>query len=192
MSEQAIVERIISDAEQEARRIIESAESAAAQTVAQASERAGRNRQGAEAEIKEKSDAIFDGKAAQARLEAAKILLGEKRGVIDEIYGQALKKLISLSDAETVRFAEKLLRAHAEDGDEIAFAESFKCVQDVARLSVVKEKKLKVSPKRVKKDGGFVLRGRVCDKDISYGAILAADREEHQAEIAAALFLKGN
>ena len=150
MSEQAIVERIISDAEQAARKIIEDAESAAAQTVAQASERAERNKQGTEAEIKEKAAAIFDGKAAQARLESAKILLGEKRGVIDSIYGQALQKLISLSDAETVRFAEKLLRAYAENGDEILFAENFKCVQDVAKLSVVKEKKLKVSPKKGK------------------------------------------
>ena len=189
MSEQSIVERIISDAEEAARKIIEDAESAAAQTVAQASERAERNKQGTEAEIKEKAAAIFDGKAATARLESAKILLGEKRGVIDSVYNQALQKLISLSDAETVRFADKLLHTHAEEGDEIVFAENFKCVQDVAKLSVVKEKKLKVSPKKVKIDGGFILRGKLCDKDISYGAILAADREENQAKIAAQLFI---
>ncbi|MDE7305790.1 MAG: hypothetical protein K2N33_00200, partial [Clostridia bacterium] len=169
--------------------IIEDAESAAALTVAQASERAERNKRGTEAEIKEKAAAIFDGKAAQARLESAKILLGEKRGVIDNIYGQALKKLVDLNDAETVRLAEKLLRVHAEDGDEILFAENFGCAQDVAKLSVVKEKKLKVSPKKAKIDGGFILRGKVCDKDISYGALLSADREDNQSKIASDLFL---
>ena len=188
MSGQSIVDRIISDAGDEARKIIENAESAAAQTVAFANERAERNRLGTEAEIKEKATAISDGKAAQARLECAKILLGEKRGVIDRVYAQALEKLISLSDGETVRFADRLLREYAENGDEILFAENFRCVQDVAKLSVVKEKKLKVSPKKVKIDGGFILRGKVSDKDISYGALLSADREERQAEIAAKLF----
>ncbi len=189
MSDTAIVERIISDAEREARDIIKEAEERAAETVASASERAQRNRQGTEAEIKEKVAAISDGEAASARLDCAKILLGEKRAVIDGVYARALDKLVKLGDAETLRLADKLLKEYADDGDEIVFAENFGCAHDVARLSVVKEKKLKVSPKRAKIDGGFILRGKVCDKDISYGAILAADREENQAQIASELFL---
>ncbi len=39
--------------------------------------------------------------------------------------------------------------------------------------------------------GGFILKGKSCDKDVSYGAMLAADREERVAEIAAQLFSKG-
>ena len=46
MNEQAIVERIISDAEEEARAIIKEAEARFAQTVAAANERAERNRRG--------------------------------------------------------------------------------------------------------------------------------------------------
>ena len=45
-----------------------------------------------------------------------------------------------------------------------------------------------LSPERAEIGGGFVLRGKTSDKDLSYGALLAADREEHQAEIAAELF----
>ena len=55
MNEQAIVERIISDAEEEARAIIKEAEARFAQTVAAANERAERNRRGTEAEVRAKA-----------------------------------------------------------------------------------------------------------------------------------------
>lgn len=35
-------------------------------------------------------------------------------------------------------------------------------------------------------DGGIFLKGKISDKDLSYGALLALDREEYQAKIAAA------
>ena len=188
MSEQAIVERIISDAEEEARAIIKDAEERAAKTIAEANARAERNKQGTEAEVSEKVKGIFDGKAATARLDCAKILLGEKRGVIDEVYSRALKQLVEAGKAETLFLAERLLKEYAEEGDEIAFADNFRFQKELAALPVVKEKKLKVSPKSVTIDGGFILSGKNSDKNLSYGALLASDREERQAEIAAKLF----
>ncbi len=188
MSEQAIVERIISDAEEEARTIIGQAEERAKATVAEANLRAERNRKGTEAEVKAKSESIFDGKAAAARLDGAKILLGEKRGVIDEVYARALNKLLELSEKETLYLSARLLSEHAEEGDELVFAENFRFEQAVSALPVVKEKKLKVSTKRAKLDGGFILRGKNSDKNLSYGAILSMDREEKQAEIASVIF----
>ena len=61
MSEQAIVERIISDAEQEARDIINDAEEKAAKTLAEASLRAQRNKQGAEAVVRDMVMGFFVG-----------------------------------------------------------------------------------------------------------------------------------
>lgn len=188
MSKQAIVERIISDAENAAKAIISAAENSAAETVAEAEERARRNMLGTEAEIAEKSKAIFDGKSATARLDSAKILLAEKRRAIDEIYAQALKKLLALEKAEAVKLALSLLEEYAEDGDEIVFAASFRYASSVAELDVVKAKKLKVSPKTENVNGGFILRGKISDKDLSYGALLQKDREERQAEIAVQIF----
>ena len=188
MNEQAIVERIISDAEEEARAIINEAEERSAETIAEANRRAERNKQGTEAEVKAKADGIFDGKAATARLDGAKILLGEKRGVIDKVYADALEKLVSLSEKETLFLCGRLLQEYAEEGDEIVFAENFKYAQAVSALPIVKEKKLKVSTKHVKLDGGFMLCGKISDKNLSYGALLLADREIYQAEIAAKVF----
>lgn len=191
MSEQAIVERIISDAEEEARAIIKEAEERAKATVAEANERAERNMQGTQAEVKAKAESISDGKAAAARLDGAKILLGEKRGVIDQVYARALEKLLNLSERETLFLCTRLLSEHAEEGDFLVFADNFRYAEAVSALPIVKEKKLKVSTKHVSLDGGFMLCGKHSDKNLSYGAILSMDREEKQAEIASVIFNSG-
>ena len=93
-----------------------------------------------------------------------------------------------MNKADAVFLANRLLSAYAEDGDEIVFAENYRFVQEVSALPVVREKGLKVSPKSAKIDGGFMLCGKNSDKNLSYGALLAADREEFQADIAVSLF----
>lgn len=188
MGGQAIVERILSDAQGEAQAIISDAEQKAAAIMAEAETRAERRRVGTQAEIKDRTERIMQGKAATARLDSAKILLAEKRRVIDVVYARALESLLKLGKDETLKLAENLLLDYAEDGDEIVFAANFPYAQDVASLSAVKEKHLKVSPKTADIDGGFILIGKQADKDISYGALLALDREERQAEIAMRIF----
>lgn len=188
MDARAIVDRIISDAEKEALDIIRAAEDKAAKTVAEAGERAARSRAGTEAEVKARAAAIADGRAATARLDGAKILLAEKRGVIDEVYARALKQLNSLKDTDAVYLAAGLLEANAEEGDEIVFAEGYAYFEDVSRLSVIRERNLKLSQKRAALDGGFILVGKNSDKNISYGAILAEDRENYEAQLGAELF----
>ena len=188
MSAEAIVERIISDAEKGAEEMLLEARGKAAEVIAEAQRHADRNKAGTEAELKAKIKGIEDGKAATARLDSAKILLAEKRRVIDTVYENALKKLIALDKRESLVIADRLLNLYAEEGDEIVFAANYPYAQDVAKLSVVAEKKLKIALKGADIDGGFVLRGKKADKDISYGALLSLDREEHQADIARKLF----
>ena len=191
MSKEAILERIISDAKTAAAATVAEAEGRAAEIIADAEARAERDRQGTSTIIAERSKAIADGKAATARLDAAKVMLAAKRGVIDEVYARALEKLKALPQKEAVRLAEGLLLSYAEDGDELVFATNFAYKAQVLKLAVVAEKNLKNSGKTADIDGGFILIGKNSDKDLSYGALLALDREERQAEIAAKLFSDG-
>lgn len=188
MSKEAIVERILSDAGAEAEEIIKAAEEKAAAFVAEASVRAEKGRRDSESEVKKKAESIFERKAATARLDCAKILLSEKRRVIDAIYKEALDKLVALSEEECLALTDKLLKEYAENGDEIFFAENYSYEAAAARLPVIAEKNLTVSPRRIDIDGGLRLRGVSSDKDLSYGALLAADRDEYQAEMAAEIF----
>ncbi len=191
MSKEAILERIISDAQAAADATVAEAEGRAAEIIAEAEARAARDRQGTSAIIAERSKAIADGKAAAARLDTAKVMLAAKRGVIAAVYARALEKLKALPQKDAVRLAEGLLLSYAEDGDELVFATNFAYKAQVLKLAVVAEKNLKNSGKTADIDGGFILIGKNSDKDLSYGALLALDREERQAEIAAKLFSDG-
>ncbi len=191
MSKEAILNRIISDAQSAAEAAVTDAENKAASIVAEAETRAERDKKGTRAIIAERSKAIFDGKSATARLDSAKVLLAEKRRVIDTVYAQALEKLKNLPQKDAVKLAEALLSGYAENGDEIVFAANFQYKAQVLKLAVVAEKNLKNSGKTADIDGGFVLVGKNSDKDLSYGALLALDREAYQSEIAAKLFVDG-
>lgn len=188
MSREAVIERILSDGEKEAQDIVAEAEEAAARTVGEAQERADRAREETQAELEVRAKRISDGKAASARLESAKILLAEKRRVLDVIYERALKELLSLKEREALSLVQNLLSEYAQEGDEVVFARSFPFAEKAAQLPVFAEKGLKAAKERAEIAGGLLLRGALCDKDLSFESLLAFDREEHQSEIAERIF----
>lgn len=188
MGKEEIVARILSDAEAEAEQIAAAASVRAEQIIAAANDRAEKERAETNEECAARAKRIFDGKAAEARLDSAKILLAEKRRVLDTVYERALKKLNSLNERESLKLLEKVLKANAEEGDEIVLAESFAYEKGAKELAVVKERKLTFSKSRAKISGGCILKGKLSDKDLSYTALLAADKDEYQADIAAKLF----
>lgn len=183
-----VVGRIISDAQSSADNAVAAAQKRAAEIIAEAEKQAERARVGTEAEVAAKCKALSDGMLAQSRLDGAKQLLGQKRRVIDGVYCAVREKLNKLPKAEALKLAAGLLERFAEEGDEIAFAPDFAYAKEVAALDEVKSKKLKVKPNDAKVDGGFVLRGNTADKDVSFGALIAADREEYQSDLALKIF----
>ena len=188
MSTQLLVERIISDAQLEAQTIIAEAENKAAKLLAEASLRAETLRKQTEKEAAEKRIAILEKRAADARLDGAKLLLAEKRKVIDALYDEALSRLLEFSKEDCLRLVDNLLRLHAEEGDVVCFADNFRYASDVKRLPVAKEKKLLFEETTLPLDGGLYLKGKISDKDLSFGALLAVDREENQAALAKSIF----
>ena len=188
MGKEAIIERILSDAEAERATLVSDAQARAEAIIADANARAEARRAEAEAEVSERARHILDGRAASARLDSAKILLAEKRRVLDDIYARALNTLLALDERESLKLYERLLIENAETGEEVVFARCFAYAENAAMLPVIKERNLKISAERADINGGFLLRGKNCDKDISFSALLALDREEHQSELAEALF----
>lgn len=188
MGKQDIIARILSDAEKEADGIVKQAEENAEKIRSDAGSRAAALRAETEAEIAERARRISEGKAAAARLDCAKILLAEKRRVLGEIYSRSLKSLLALSEHDALALYEKLLTAYAEEGETVVLAERFPYAGKVGALPVVKARGLTLAKERAPIAGGFLLKGERCDKDVSFEALLAADREENQAGIAARIF----
>lgn len=188
MSVLEIKERILADAHAEAENIVSEAQTKAETLLAQASLRAQNLREETEREVAQKRKAVQEKREADARLESAKILLGEKRKVIDAVYDEALSKLLELSKEDTLRLAERLLTSFAEKGDEVVFAENFRYQEQVKILPIAKELGLSFAEKTKKLSGGMFLRGVSSDKDLTYGALLKADREENQSQLAREIF----
>ena len=188
MSVEKLTERILADATAEAESIVAEAQAKAEKITAEAMARAEALKTETEAEMAEKRKSILEKRAAAARLDSAKILLREKRRVLDAIYDEALSRLLELSKEESVKLIASLLAYYAEEGDEIVFAKNFPYASEVKLLPLVAEKGLTVAEKTEDFSGGIRLRGKISDKDLSYGALLLADREENQAKIAAELF----
>jgi V/A-type H+-transporting ATPase subunit E len=188
MSAENIIQRILSDGESEANAIIANAEKTAAAMLAEVSSRAETRRKETETEVGKRVESIFEKRAADARLESAKILLAEKRKVLDRVYQLALQRLVALEKEDCLKLFASLLQSYAEEGDEIFLAENFRYEKELALLPIVQEKKLKIARERISLDGGMRLIGKVSDKELSFGAILATDRENYQAALAAELF----
>lgn len=188
MSIQKIVDKILSDANEEAIAIVGSAQDKSAKMLADSSLRAEKTREAVEKDTLEKVESIFEKRAADARLECAKIRLIEKRTVIDAVYALALQKLIALNKEDTLCMCKNLLEKYAETGDTVYFAENFKYGAEVERLPVCKEKGLRFAKERLAIDGGMKLVGEIADKDLSFGAMLATDKDAYQATLAKALF----
>lgn len=188
MSMQLVVDRILLDAKAEATAIVEEAENKAKALLSTVSARAENEKNAVEAEMQAKKESVLEKKRAAARLDSAKILLGEKRKTLDAIYRSALSRLQTLEKEECLRLATRLLETYAENGDEIYFAENFAYAKEVSLLPIVQTKSLKIAKERLPLDGGMRLKGEKSDKDLSYGALLSADRDENQATLAKKLF----
>ena len=105
MSKEDIVERIITDAQNEASNIIAEAEKRADAAVKEAELRAERDKAGARAEADMRVKAITEGRAASARLDCAKIELAEKRRVLEAVYSEALKLLSEMDEKTSLKLA---------------------------------------------------------------------------------------
>ena len=186
MSLETLKERIISDAKGEAEALITAAQNKAAAIEAEAEQEAKESREREEKEVAERIRAMEEGSAATVRLEAKKCNLKERRRVIDTIYERALNALLSLSEKESVELLSALLKEFAQEGDTIALAQDYP--YPAAAEKVITKAGYKLSSVRANIRGGFYLYGKKCDRDISYEALLKADREAYQAELAAKIF----
>ena len=186
MSLETLKERIISDAKGEAEALVTAARNKAAAIEETAEREAKESRQREEKEIQERIRAMEEGSAASVRLENKKCNLKERRRVIDTIYERALQAMLSLSEKESMELLASLLKEFAVEGDTVALSEDYP--YPAAAEKVVTKAGYKLSSARAKIRGGFYLYGKKCDRDISYAALLKADREENQAELAAKIF----
>lgn len=193
MSVESIVERIRSDGKTEAEAILAAGKRKAEETDNGAKAEAERLRRETESDVEKRAAAVAAHFAATARLDVKKIMLAARKKAVENVYAEAKKRLIDLGEEETLALFNRLLCLYAEEGDAVIFADGFRYTEGVKLLPVFAEKKLKAVSDGaafagVKIDGGLYLAGKTADKDLSFDALLKADREENESRIAAELF----
>ena len=193
MSVESIVERIRSDGKTEAEAILAAGKRKAEETENGAKAEAERLRRETESDVEKRAAAVAAHFAATARLDVKKIMLAARKKAVENVYAEAKKRLIDLGEEETLTLFNRLLCLYAEEGDAVIFADGFRYTEGVKLLPVFAEKTLKAVSDGaafagVKIDGGLYLAGKTADKDLSFDALLKADREENESRIAAELF----
>ena len=169
MAKQELLDKIVGDAEERAREILSEAEAKAdALTAAAEEERAVLTESARKMAFAARPETIRRRKS-MAELEGRKLVLREKQALISESYRAAMKRL-----RESKRYEDLLVSmilSAAEKGDAVIFAAVD--FDRVDRQKVIKEANEKsglalvASSEKGDFDGGIVLRGKDCDKNLT-------------------------
>lgn len=190
---EAIIARIIGDAEKKACELIENAQKYATEKKSEAEEWS-REYSAAQSELLEKElQEIVDRKIIVAELDARKNTLKVKQSLIAEARSRALVKLCSMNKADYIKFIGRLLAENCDEGDTVILSsDGVINSNDIEKLEIFGIKRLSVSKTRGDFKGGIKLAGKICDKDLSFESIIADKSSRISAELAAELFPREN
>ena len=195
MEAEQVTNKILSDAQAEADRILSETRALVAAEKAQLDKQLREYSQQTHEVAKKAGE---DRKAhilAAARMDIAKGFLAEKRRLLDEVFGKAEEQLSKMPDEEYRRMMKKLMRRAVETGDEeviIGHNEhriNNSLIEEVNReLGPGYEGNLRLSDKRLPISGGFILRRGNIKTNASLDVMLSETRNELETELAKMLF----
>ena len=190
---EAIVGRILSDAEEKGAKLRSEAQLRVKAEIAEAEKRAKELTDRGEAELARQAEEIVERRETVAALDCRKLLLGAKREMLSEVFALALEKAKAFDKKKYLAVVEDLLQKNAEEGDEVVLSRFAPIAEtDLCRLLVFSERKLKFAGANGDFAGGVRLYSAVCDKDLSFEAVLASARGTLETEIAEKLFSEEN
>lgn len=181
---QAIINKIISDAENASSSAVSSAEAQAQAAIASARAQAEEDLRSERENAEKEGESLLSRRMTIARLDGKKVLLGAKQQIVSDTFAKALNKLCSAPEAEYFALVKKGVQKYAEPGDTVVLSEKApfgadKLQSAVAGITVLKQGKFK---------GGAVISGAKRDTDLSFEALVADYYEKRSGEVARAIF----
>ena len=187
MQGQAIVNRILLDAQEKAKQVVDNANLKAEEILANAENFANEKQQEAELKAQEKTAEIADRNNTLAKIEGRKIILNKKQNILKDLKNQALDVLLSLKKADMLKMIEKLLKKNATSAETLFVNVKGITLKDVNSLEVVKKLKLDVCKGSFEQEG-LVLSSESCDKNLLFADLISVAFDEVADEINAVLF----
>lgn len=192
---QPIIDTIISDAREDAKKTLDAAIQKASK-LNQNAEDAAKARL-AEAMDKAAKEAVMRNERAMrmAQLDEHKADLGAKRALIEEAFAGAEQQLLAMSAEQKRALAKKQILLVAEGGEALCPAASEENVYTQAFLDEINKAltadgkaPVVLGQKNARISGGVILMGQGVEYDLSYAAQLRGIRSQTEAEVAAILF----
>ncbi len=187
----AIISKIIEDAQRTARGVIEDAEQKARVVVDEAKTYAEDYRKKALSVVEKEKNEIIRRRETVARLDVNKMILGAKQRVLDKVFERALEILENLPEDRYQELIEGMLSKYASDGDVVTVRKDRKATltkvffQAYGKLNGIK---LGYDVKGGDFRGGMILSSDGVDKNLTFEVELQSLRDEIEPEIAAKLF----
>ena len=186
---EAIIAKIIADAEKKAQEIVHAADEYAVSVKEQAEEWAKNYSVEQEKGLKTETAEIVARRKIVAELDVKKILLKAKQDVIDEVYALAEKKLCKIDKKTYLSVVLNKIEEFADVGDEVVLSmDGVISEKDISESEVFRRKKLSVSKTIGKFIGGVMLVGKVSDKNLTFHDMIIAEKEKNAPKIAKKLF----
>ncbi len=189
MSKEAIIQKIISDAEIRANSFIEEQKDKADDIIAEAAEQCKTYYYAFKNETDKAAADIAARAETVAELDAKKIKLAAKQKILDGVFSAALEKLLACDKAELKKLLIGMLD-EAEDGDTVTLGKRQKGILTVADINAVAKRKgiaLALSDKEGEFDG-MVLSGAGVDKNFTFRSEISLLRDRVETKIAKELF----
>lgn len=188
---EAIINSIISTAENQAAALISQADNERKETLEKS--RAELERKKSEAIEKANADAALsiERRVSVARLERSKTMLAAKQELISRVYAEAVTKILNMTDNIYREFIDGFIKRYADDGDTVIIAE-----RDAKRLTKEWLDKtaqklgltLTLSAEYHDGRGGIILSGKNCDKNLVLDVLANTVKGETEAKVSEKLF----
>ena len=182
-----IIGKILADADEKCRQILNNAQAAAQQAREAANEAIENERKALNERIEALSGERVKNRLATAELDARKYKLNAKQKLIAECYDKAYAELKSMSASQKTAFIKNLIDKYAEQGETVYAAAADKEIVTQKFLDGF-NKNLKLASKYSSADGGLVLEGKGYEKDLTLTRVVAYLREQTEGKVASALF----
>ena len=169
------VQEIIAKAQNEAKILIENAESAVQKEIAEFQSKA-----------KDAEQDTISRRITVATLDGKKYLLAQKRQIIDSVYLQVKNVVENLPLDQYKKFLAKLISENAEKGESVAVNKKDGNVVTQSFLAGFKLDLHKADDVDI--DGGAILYGDGYEKDLSLTSLVDAIRQETEIEVCDVLF----
>jgi V/A-type H+-transporting ATPase subunit E len=195
MEAKQVIDKIMSDARDEAEEIKKQAREKEAAELAKLNEQLDQYKKqtgllAEKAGSDEKSHIL-----AKTRMEIARQYLAEKRKILEEVFEQAHQQLLDLDDEQYRTFCTKLLLDAVETGDDEVIIDPSEPRIDQDFIKQVNRElgpgyrgNLRLSDERQNMGGGFILRRGKIKTNVSIKVMLDQARRELEIDLAKHLF----